>query len=90
MVIEILGLSPAGLNGIPAEDPDKDEAAHRCGEIVMDLVRRDVRPKEFVTRTSIENAIACVAATGGSTNAVLHCSPSRTSTASRSTSTSSA
>jgi dihydroxy-acid dehydratase len=72
MVMEILGLSPAGLNGIPAEHPDKDAAAHRCGEIVMDLIRRDVRPKEFVTRTSIENAIACVAATGGSTNAVLH------------------
>ncbi len=72
MVLEILGLSPAGLNGIPAQDPAKDEASHRCGEIVMDLVRRDVRPKEFVTRRSIENAIACVAATGGSTNAVLH------------------
>ena len=72
MVLEILGLSPAGLNGIPAEHPDKDRAAHRCGEIVMDLIRRDVRPKEFVTRESIENAIACVAATGGSTNAVLH------------------
>jgi dihydroxy-acid dehydratase len=72
MVLEILGLSPAGLNGIPAEHPDKDKAAHRCGEIVMDLTRRDVRPKEFVTRRSIDNAIACVAATGGSTNAVLH------------------
>jgi dihydroxy-acid dehydratase len=72
MTLEILGLSPAGLNGIPAEHPDKDDAAHKCGEIVMDLVRRDVRPKEFVTRKSIENAIACVAATGGSTNAVLH------------------
>ncbi len=72
MVMEILGLSPAGLNGIPAEHPDKDAAAHRCGEIVMDLIRRDARPKEFVTRASIENAIACVAATGGSTNAVLH------------------
>jgi dihydroxy-acid dehydratase len=72
MTLEILGLSPAGLNGIPAEHPDKDDAAHKCGEIVMDLVRRDIRPKEFVTRKSIENAIACVAATGGSTNAVLH------------------
>ncbi len=72
MTLEILGLSPAGLNGIPAEHPGKDAAAARCGEIVMDLVRRDVRPKEFVTRKSIDNAIACVAATGGSTNAVLH------------------
>jgi dihydroxy-acid dehydratase len=72
MTLEILGLSPAGLNGIPAEHPDKDDAARKCGEFAMDLVRRDVRPKEFVTRKSIENAIACVAATGGSTNAVLH------------------
>src|SRR4051794_35693275 len=72
MVIEVLGLSPAGLNGIPAEDPAKDEAARRCGELVMDLVRADTRPARFVTRTSIDNAIAAVAATGGSTNAVLH------------------
>jgi len=72
MVMEILGLSPAGLNGIPAEHPDKDAAAHRCGEIVMDLIRRDARPADFVTRRAIDNAIACVAATGGSTNAVLH------------------
>jgi dihydroxy-acid dehydratase len=72
MTLEILGLSPAGLNGIPAEHPDKDKAAHRCGEVVMDLVRSDTRPSKFVTRKAIENAIACVAATGGSTNAVLH------------------
>jgi dihydroxy-acid dehydratase len=72
MVLEFLGLSPGGLNGIPAEDPEKDEAARRCGEIVMDLVRRDVRPSSIVTRSSLENAIASVAATGGSTNGVLH------------------
>jgi dihydroxy-acid dehydratase len=72
MVLEFLGLSPAGLNGIPAEDERKEEAARRCGELVMDLVRRDVRPRHFVTRASLENAIAGVAATGGSTNAVLH------------------
>jgi dihydroxy-acid dehydratase len=72
MCLEFLGLSPAGLNGIPAEDPRKDEAARRCGELVMDLVRRDVRPSQLVTRHSFENAIAGVAATGGSTNAVLH------------------
>jgi dihydroxy-acid dehydratase len=71
-VMEFIGLSPAGLNGIPAEDPTKDAAARRCGEIVMDLVRRDVRPSAIVTRASIENAIASVAATGGSTNGVLH------------------
>jgi dihydroxy-acid dehydratase len=72
MVCEFLGLSPAGLNGIPAEDPAKDAAARRTGEVVMDLVRDDVRPARFVTRRAIENAIAAVAATGGSTNAVLH------------------
>lgn len=72
MCLEFLGLSPAGLNGIPAEDPKKDEAARQCGELVMDLVRRDVRPRSIVTHDSMENAIAGVAATGGSTNAVLH------------------
>ena len=72
MVMEFLGLSPAGLNAIPAEDPAKDEAARRSGELVMDLVRRDVRPSAFVTRDALENAIASVAATGGSTNGVLH------------------
>jgi dihydroxy-acid dehydratase len=70
--MEFMGISPAGLNGIPAEDPAKDAAARRTGELVMDLVRRDARPKEFVTREAIENAIASVAATGGSTNGVLH------------------
>lgn len=72
MVMEVLGLSPAGLNEIPAPDPRKLDAARRAGELAMDLVRRDVRPSSIVTRTSIDNAIASVAATGGSTNAVLH------------------
>src|SRR6186713_1510330 len=72
MALEFLGLSPAGLNAIPAEDPAKDAAAYRSGELVMDLVRRDVRPSAFVTREALENGIASVAATGGSTNGVLH------------------
>ena len=71
-VMEFIGLSPAGLNGIPAEDPVKDDAARRCGELVMDLVTRDVRPSAIVDRRSLENGIASVAATGGSTNGVLH------------------
>ncbi len=71
-VMEFIGLSPAGLNGIPAEDPAKDAAARRCGELVMDLVRRDVRPGSIVTLAALENGIAAVAATGGSTNGVLH------------------
>src|SRR5690349_2687985 len=72
MTAEFLGLSPAGLNGIPAEDPDKDGAARRCGEPILDLVRDDRRPSHYVTRASLENAIAGIAATGGSTNGVLH------------------
>jgi dihydroxy-acid dehydratase len=71
-VLEFIGLSPAGLNGIPAEDPAKDAAAYRSGEIVIDLLRADVRPKHIVTRRALENGIASVAATGGSTNGVLH------------------
>jgi dihydroxy-acid dehydratase len=70
--LEFLGIAPGGLNGIPAEDPGKDEAARRTGEIVMDLVRDDRRPSSIVTRAAIDNAIASVAATGGSTNGVLH------------------
>jgi dihydroxy-acid dehydratase len=72
MILEFLGLSPAGLNGIPAEDPAKDEAARRCGELVMDLVHWDIRPSSIVDRRAIENAVASLAATGGSTNGVLH------------------
>ncbi len=71
-VMEFIGLSPAGLNGIPAEDPAKDEAARRCGELVMGLVTRDVRPSSVVDRRALENGISSVAATGGSTNGVLH------------------
>ena len=71
-VMEFIGLSPSGLNGIPAEDPAKAAAAQRTGELVMDLVRRDVRPSSIVTRAALENGIASVAATGGSTNGVLH------------------
>jgi dihydroxy-acid dehydratase len=72
MVMEFLGLSPAGLNGIPAEDPAKDAAARQAGELAMTLVRHDIRPSHIVTKPAIENAIAAVAATGGSTNGVLH------------------
>jgi dihydroxy-acid dehydratase len=70
--LEFLGLSPAGLNGIPAEDPLKDGAARKAGELAMTLVHHDIRPSHIVTKASLENAIASVAATGGSTNGVLH------------------
>ena len=71
-VMEFLGISPMGSNGIPATVAEKDEAAFNAGKLVMDMLRRDLRPSKILTRKSIENAIASVAATGGSTNAVLH------------------
>ena len=71
-VLEFLGISPMGSNGIPATVAEKDDAAFNAGKMVMELLRRDLRPSQILTRKSIENAIASVAATGGSTNAVLH------------------
>ena len=71
-VMEFLGISPLGSNGIPAVVDEKDEAAFNAGKLVMELLRRDLRPLQIITRKSVENAIAAVAATGGSTNAVLH------------------
>src|SRR5207248_3817736 len=70
--IEFLGISPAGANDIPALDPHKDDVAEQAGRLVMDLIARDVRPRQIVTKAALENAIASVAATGGSTNGVLH------------------
>jgi dihydroxy-acid dehydratase len=70
--LEFLGISPGGLNGIPALDPTKNEAAEQVGRLAMDLVRKDVRPSEIITREALENAAAAIAATGGSTNGVLH------------------
>jgi dihydroxy-acid dehydratase len=71
-ILEFLGISLAGANGIPALSPRKAEAAYECGRLVVDLVRRDLRPSHFVTREALENAAASVVATGGSTNGVLH------------------
>ncbi len=71
-ILEFMGLSPAGLNGIPALSKRKKEAAYECGRLIMDLVRRDLRPSQLVTREALENAAASVVATGGSTNGVLH------------------
>ena len=61
-----------GANEIPATDPRKGKAAFDCGKMVMQLLKDDIRPKQIITRESLHNAIASVAATGGSTNAVLH------------------
>jgi dihydroxy-acid dehydratase len=71
-VLEFLGISPAGLNDVPATDPAKKDAAYEAGKIAMRLVREDVRPSQVITRDALENAAAAVAATGGSTNGVLH------------------
>ena len=70
--LEFLGISPAGRNDIPALDTSKEEAAVDAGRLAVDLVRRDVRPSQIITKASLENAAASVAATGGSTNGVLH------------------
>jgi dihydroxy-acid dehydratase len=70
--ITFLGISPMGLNEIPATDPRKAQAAFDCGQMVMRLLKDDIRPRKIITAAALENAIASVAATGGSTNAVLH------------------
>jgi dihydroxy-acid dehydratase len=72
MAMEFIGLSPAGTASVPAADLRKDEVGVRCGRLVMDLLRRGVTPRDILTRQAFENAIAGVAASGGSTNAVLH------------------
>ena len=71
-VMELIGLSPMGFNGVPAMDPHKDEVCFRCGEVVMNILRKGIFPKDILTRAAFENAIAGVACTGGSTNSVLH------------------
>jgi len=68
----LLGISPMGVNDVPALDPRKKEAAARCGELVMRLIEGNVTARQIITRTALDNAIASVAATAGSTNAVLH------------------
>ena len=70
--LDFLGISPAGLNGIPALHPSKAEAAEAAGRLAMDLLRRDLRPSQIITRDALENAAASIVATGGSTNGVLH------------------
>jgi dihydroxy-acid dehydratase len=69
---EILGISPFGSASVPATDSDKPGVAHDAGNLMMDLLRRNLRPRQIITKPALENAIAAVAATGGSTNAVLH------------------
>jgi dihydroxy-acid dehydratase len=72
MAFEVLGISPAGFSMVPAVSADKETVAERAGALVMDILKRDLRPREIITRESLENAIAAIAASGGSTNGVLH------------------
>ncbi|MFQ5589297.1 MAG: dihydroxy-acid dehydratase [Nitrospiria bacterium] len=71
-VFEVMGISFMGSGSVPAEDPDKNQIAFEAGERVMELLRQNLRPDQILTRESLENGIAAVAVTGGSTNAVLH------------------
>jgi dihydroxy-acid dehydratase len=69
---EMLGVSPMGFNDVPAVDPRKEEVAFETGKLIMDLLKRGVLPRQIITKRALQNAIAGVMATGGSTNAVLH------------------
>ncbi|HEU0141791.1 MAG TPA: dihydroxy-acid dehydratase, partial [Bryobacteraceae bacterium] len=71
-LMEVIGLSPLGTASVPQVDPRKNDVAERCGRVIMDAVKLDLKPRDIVTRKAFENAIASVAATGGSTNSVLH------------------
>ncbi len=71
-IMEFIGISPMGFNSIPAMSEEKDRVAFETGKLVMEMLRADLRPSQIYTRKAFENAITSVAATGGSTNAVLH------------------
>ncbi len=71
-VFEVMGISPLGTASVPAVDPRKDDVGQRAGELMMDLLRKNIRPKDILTRAAFENGIAAAAASGGSTNVVLH------------------
>ena len=70
--VEMLGIAPMGSGSVPAIVEEKDEEAYKTGQLVMDMLAADRRPSQIITRKSLENAITSVAATGGSTNGVLH------------------
>ena len=78
MVMEVIGLSPVGFNSIPQVDPAKVPAAEAAGRLALQVFEKDIRPSQILTRRAFDNAIAAVAASGGSTNAVLHLLAMRT------------
>lgn len=71
-VSEIMGISPMGMNDVPAMDAAKDDVSFHAGQLIMRLIEQDLRPSKIITRQALENAIAAAAGSGGSTNAVLH------------------
>ena len=71
-ILSVMGLSPMGVNDIPAPHPDKPAAAARCGRLAVELAREGIRPRQFITQTSLRNATIAASASGGSTNAILH------------------
>ena len=72
MAVEVLGMAPMGSGSVPAMDPRKDAVAFQAGQMVVEMLRRDLRPSAIITRGSLENSVAAVASSGGSTNGVLH------------------
>ncbi len=73
MISEIIGICPMGMGDVPAEDPEKSQVSYNAGALMLDILARDIRPSQLVTRQSLENSLAAAAATAGSTNSILHC-----------------
>jgi dihydroxy-acid dehydratase len=72
LVMEFLGIAPMGISSVPATNEGKARAGETAGKLMLELLKKNLTPSKIITKASIENAIAGVAATGGSTNAVLH------------------
>src|SRR6185312_1540658 len=72
MAFEVLGISPMGPSMVPAQYPSKAEVAYEAGKLAVDVLRRGLTPRQIITREALENAIAAVTSSGGSTNGVLH------------------
>ncbi len=71
-IAQIMGICPMGMADVPAEDPLKNDVAFRAGQMMLELLEKDIRPRDIITQKALENAVAAAAATGGSTNSVLH------------------
>ena len=71
-VLEFIGISPMGSSTVGATDKRKKDVAYESGKLIMDVLANGILPRDIITKESIKNGIACAAATGGSTNVVLH------------------